>query len=52
MIASGAITIKKGKDKLADLQCPQYFAEIGLLDDAPRIGDVIAVADGVPSRSG
>lgn len=47
IVASGSVRIIKEGATVADLKRPQFFGEIGLLDDSPRMADAVATADGV-----
>lgn len=47
IVASGSVAIKRGPTTLTVLQRPDFFGEVGLLDDAPRMAGAIARESGL-----
>ncbi|MEM7016699.1 MAG: cyclic nucleotide-binding domain-containing protein [Pseudomonadota bacterium] len=47
IVASGQINVQRGADVINELKEYDFFGEIGLFDDSPRMADVVAQSDGM-----
>ena len=47
VISAGSVAIKRGEKTLVRLGPSEFFGEVALLDDAPRMADAVASGDGM-----